>query len=126
MKNLKLTCFSLCLTLLMLTSCSENPSKKLINTWSVTNIETTTPLADSLKAQLLSGSEMAFTSDGHYKVVGGIGVDEGTYTVDKEAKNLSTISAAGQSNSSYTIQTLTDDNLVLNNNGNTVSLTAKK
>jgi hypothetical protein len=108
-----------------MTSCGKNHQKKLAKTWQITNIETATAIPESVKNQMIAGSQMAFTDDGKYTSSGGIGADQGTYTVDKEGKNLSTISQAGKSNSVYVIEKLTDNELVLNNNGNTVTCAAK-
>ena len=124
MKKFKFIILSL--SLFILASCGKNATKNLAQTWTVTNIETTTELPDSVKTQMLSNSEMAFTKDGHYTANGGIGADQGTYTLDKDGKNLSTISEAGKSNSVYVIETLSNDKMVLKNNGTTVSCTAKK
>jgi hypothetical protein len=75
---------------------------------------------------MLANSEMVFTEEGRYRSSGGIGVDEGTYTLDKDEKNLSTISSAGKGSSVYVIKELDEDELVLTNNGNTVTCKAKK
>lgn len=110
----------------VLVSCGKNYEKQLAKTWQVSDIKTETELADSVRTQMLLGSQMAFTKDGKYTSSGGIGADQGTYTVDKDGKILSTISQAGKSNSVYTIDKLTDNELVLTNNGNTVTCTAIK
>jgi hypothetical protein len=73
---------------------------------------------------MIAGSQMAFTTDGKYTTRGGIGADQGSYTLDKDGKNLSTISQAGKTNSVYVIEKLSDKELVLNNNGNTVTCAA--
>lgn len=111
---------------LILVSCGKNPQKQLAKTWQVNEIETSVNLPDSIKSQMISGSVMTFTSDGHYTASGGIGADQGTYTIDKDGKSLSTISEAGKSNSVYKIEKLSDDKLVLNNNGNTVTCSPRK
>ncbi|MXV16666.1 lipocalin family protein [Hufsiella ginkgonis] len=126
MKNVKLHLSAACMALFMLVSCSGGAAKKLAKTWTVSNIQTATALPDSVTSKMLAGSEMAFTGDGNYNVTGGIGADQGTYTVDKDAKNLSTTSTAGKENAVYTIEKLTDDELVLKNQGNTITCTAKK
>ncbi|WP_207532377.1 lipocalin family protein [Desertivirga arenae] len=126
MKTLRKTTLFFAVMGFMLASCGKDPVKKLAKTWQVTDIETATELPDSIKSQMLSGSQMVFTKDGHYTSSGGIGADQGTFSLDKEGKNLSTISQAGKSNSVYTIEKLSDEELVLKNNGNTVSLTAQK
>lgn len=120
MKTLKLLC--LCLTLLVFASCAKKSTDKIAGNWTVTNIETSTQLADSTQMELMSGSKMNFTKDGKYTTSGGIGADEGTYTIDKDDKNLTTTSSAGRSNANYEIQKLTENELVLSNNGNTVHL----
>lgn len=126
MKKFKNSISMLCILGFILASCGKNHQKQLAKTWQVSNVETSTALPDSVKAQMLAGSEMSFTSDGHYTSSGGIGADRGTYTLDKEGKNLSTISEAGKSNSVYTIEKLSDDELILKNNGNTLTCIAKK
>jgi hypothetical protein len=125
MKKLIKTVSALCIVALILISCGKNHQKQLAKTWQVTNVETATAIPDSVKNQIIAGSQMAFTGDGKYTTMGGIGADQGTYTLDKEGKNLSTISQAGKSNSVYVIEKLSDNELVLNNNGNTVTCAAK-
>ncbi|WP_207423141.1 lipocalin family protein [Desertivirga brevis] len=126
MKTLRKTAFLFAVVGFMLTACGKDPVKQLAKTWQVTDIETATELPDSIKSQMLAGSQMVFTKDGKYTSTGGIGADQGTYTLDKEGKNLSTISQAGKSNSVYTIDKLSDEEMVLKNNGNTVTCTAQK
>lgn len=110
----------------MLVACKQNTTKQLAKTWQVSDIKTAVRLPDSLKTKMLSGSQMVFTEDGKYNTSGGIGVDQGTYTLDKDNKNLSTISAAGKSNEVYTIDKLSDTELILKNSGNTVTCTTTK
>lgn len=126
MKKLKSMLALFSLAGLLITSCGNNHDKQLAKSWTVSNIETATSLPDSVKNNMLANSEMDFTKDGHYNTNGGIGADQGTYTLDKDGKNLSTISQAGKGNSVYVIDKLTDDQLVLKNNGNTVTCNAKK
>jgi hypothetical protein len=126
MKKLNAGILMLFLMVFVFSSCGNNHQKQIARTWQVTDIETSTELADSTKTQMMEGSQLSFTSDGHYTSQGGIGADQGTYTLDKDGKNLSTVSEAGRSNSVYEIKKLTDDELVLNSNGNTVTCTAKK
>ena len=125
MNSLIKTISTFCIVCLMITSCGKSHQKQLAKTWQITNIETATAIPDSVKNQIIAGSQMAFTDDGKYTASGGIGADQGTYTLDKEGKNLSTISQAGKSNSVYVIEKLSDNELVLNNNGNTVTCAAK-
>lgn len=125
MKKLKNTAFTFCLLGFIISACG-NKTEKLVKTWQVSDIETSAKLADSVKTKMLNNSVMVFTKDGHYNTNGGIGVDQGTYTLDKDGKNLSTISEAGKDNSVYVIEKLSDDKLVLNNNGNKVTCTARK
>ncbi len=110
----------------MLVACKQNTTKQLAKTWQVSDIKTAVRLPDSLKTKMLSGSQMVFTEDGKYNTSGGIGVDQGTYILDKDNKNLSTISAAGKSNEVYTIDKLSDTELILKNSGNTVTCTTTK
>jgi hypothetical protein len=110
----------------MLVGCKGNTNKQLAKTWQVSDIKAAVKLPDSLKTKMLSNSQMIFTADGHYNTAGGIGVDQGTYTLDKDNKNLSTISAAGKSNEVYTIDKISDTELILKNSGNTVTCTAVK
>ncbi len=124
MKNSKIRCITACMVLFMMAYCSQ-PTKKLVKAWAVSDIETNSDLQDSVKTKMLAGSEMVFTADGHYTSSGGIGADQGTYTLDKDGKNLSTISEAGKGSSVYVIDKLSDDKLVLLNNGNKVTCTAK-
>jgi hypothetical protein len=126
MKNLKIVFLICTLYSFVAVSCGGDNEKQLVKSWQVSDIETSTDLPDSIKQQMIAGSQMIFTKDGKYTSSGGIGVDQGTYTLDKDNKNLSTISAAGRNNSVYTIEKLSDDKLVLTTNGNTVTLTAKK
>lgn len=126
MKKITISSLAVLLTCVLLISCSGNHSKQIAKTWMVTNIETTTDIQDSVKTSMLQNSQMVFTKDGSYTTAGGIGADQGTFTIDKDGKNLSTISNAGKGNSVYSIEKLSDDQLVLSNNGNTVTCTAKK
>lgn len=126
MKKLKQSLVAITIFGFMLVACKQNTTKQLAKTWRVSNIETSEKLPDSLKTKLLAGSQMIFTEDGHYNTSGGIGVDQGTFTVDKDNKNLSTISEAGKSNDVYTIDKLSDTELILKNKGNTVTYTATK
>ena len=110
----------------MLVACKQNTTKQLAKTWQVSDIKTAVKLPDSLKTRMLSGSQMVFTADGHYNTAGGIGVDQGTYTLDKDNKNLSTMSAAGKSNDVYVIDKLSDTELILKSSGNTITCTTTK
>ncbi|RYE23267.1 MAG: hypothetical protein EOP45_07045 [Sphingobacteriaceae bacterium] len=110
----------------MLVACKQNTTKQLAKTWTVSDIVTVTDLPDSVKTKMLAGSQMVFTADGKYSTAGGIGVDQGSYTLDKENKNLSTTSEAGKTNQVYAIDKLSDTELVLKNSGNTVSCTSTK
>lgn len=125
MKNVIIKFLSLGFIFLSLFGCNNDKKEHLINTWTVTDIETATSLEDTVKTKMLLNSEMVFTKDGQYRSSGGIGVDEGTYTLDKDEKNLSTISSAGKGNSVYVIEKLSEEDLVLNNNGNTVTCKAR-
>ncbi len=124
MKKLKKNALLVVISAFMLVACKNNSTKQLAKTWQVSNIKTVVKLPDSLKAKMLSNSQMIFTADGHYNMGGGIGVDQGTYTLDKDNKNLSTISQAGKSSQVYTIDKLSDTELILKNSGNTVTCTA--
>jgi hypothetical protein len=126
MKTIKNKLILVLLMGVFVVSCGKNHAKQLAKTWQVADIQTQTTLPDSVKTQMLAGSQMVFTDDGKYTSSGGIGADQGTYTLDKEGKSLSTISQAGKSNSVYTIDKLSDDELVLTNNGNTVTCKAIK
>lgn len=126
MKKLKNTCVAFSFMIFVIASCGKNQTKQLARTWQVSDLETSVELADSVKTKMLSNSLMVFTEDGHYNTNGGIGVDQGTYTLDKDGKKLSTISEAGKDNSVYEIEKLSDDKLVLKSSGNTVTCVAKK
>ncbi len=126
MKKLKNNLILLALVGFVLVSCGKNQAKQLVKTWQVSDIKTETELADSVRTQMLLGSQLSFTEDGKYTASGGIGADQGTYTLDKDGKILSTISQAGKSNSVYTIDKLSDNELVITNNGNTLTCTAIK
>lgn len=126
MKKLKNSTVALVVFGFMLVACKQNATKQLAKTWQVSNIETAVKLQDSIKTKMLAGSQMVFTKDGNYNTTGGIGVDQGTYTLDKDNKNLSTISEAGKSNQVYNIDKLSDTELVLKNSGNTVTCTTIK
>jgi len=112
------------LALFFFASCSSNAKKELVGTWRISEIETSTKLPDSVKNAMLMNAQMQFTEDGKYSSSGGVGVDQGTYTVDEEGKNLSTISQAGRNNEVYTIEKLNDKKLVLKTHGTTVTMEA--
>lgn len=126
MKKIKQSLVAIAILGFMLVACKQNGTKQLAKTWQVSDIKTTEKLPDSLKTKMLNGSQVVFTEDGHYDMAGGIGVDQGTYTLDKDNKNLSTISAAGKTNQVYTIDNLSDTELVLKNSGNTMTFTTTK
>lgn len=126
MKKIKQSFVAVAVLGFMLVACKQNGTKQLAKTWQVTDIKTAEKLPDSLKTKMLANSQMIFTEDGHYNTSGGIGVDQGTYTLDKDNKNLSTISAAGKTNDVYTIDKLSDTELILKNSGNTVTCTTTK
>lgn len=126
MKKLKNSTVALVVFGFMLVACKQNATKQLAKTWQVSNIENAVKLQDSIKTKMLAGSQMVFTKDGNYNTTGGIGVDQGTYTLDKDNKNLSTISEAGKSNQVYNIDKLSDTELVLKNSGNTITCTTTK
>lgn len=124
MKNLKL--FTLgTIFCFVLFACGKKEAH-LVNTWQVTGIESETDLPDSLRNAMIANSKMVFSKDGNYTTSGGIGADQGTYTVDENIKNLSTVSTAGKSSEVYTISKLDKDNLILINKGNTVTCIAVK
>ena len=125
MKNIKLIGLVFLIGL-FLTSCGGKKGADLARTWQVTAIETETNLPDSLRNAMIANSKMAFTKDGAYTTTGGIGADQGTYTLDEDVKNLSTVSSAGKSSEVYTISKLDKDNLILKNRGNTVTCIAVK
>lgn len=126
MKKLKQSLAAITIFGFMLVACKQNATKQLAKTWQLSDIKTAVKLPDSLKTKMLASSRMVFTDDGHYNTSGGIGVDQGTFTLDKDNKNLSTISAAGKSNEVYTIDKLSDTELVLKNSGNTFTCTPVK
>ncbi len=126
MKKLKQSLAAITVFGFMLVACKQNGVKQLAKTWQVSDIKTAVRLPDSLKNKMLSGSQMIFTEDGKYNTSGGIGVDQGTYTLDKDNKNLSTISAAGKSNDVYTIDKLSDTELILKSSGKTITCTTTK
>ncbi|MES3016861.1 MAG: hypothetical protein V4721_03735 [Bacteroidota bacterium] len=124
MKNLKL--FTLgAMFCFILFACGKKDAD-LARTWQVTGVETETDLPDSTRNAMIANSKLVFTKDGTYTTSGGIGADQGTYTVDKNVKNLSTVSTVGKSSEVYTISKLDNDNLILINNGNTVTCIAVK
>ena len=125
MKQFRLLGFSF-LFCLFLISCGGKKGEDLAKTWQVTSIETENDLPDSLRNAMIANSKMAFTKDGAYTTTGGIGADQGTYTLDEDVKNLSTVSTAGKSSEVYTISKLDKDNLILINKGNTVTCIAVK
>jgi hypothetical protein len=119
----------LCLFLILgtaLVSCGKKSADQLVKTWQVSDIKTKVKLPDATKTSMMANSTMIFTKDGHYTTTGGIGADEGTYTLDKDGKTLSTVSSAGKSNEVYTVDELSDNELKLTNQGNTVTCTAVK
>ena len=125
MKNIKLVGLTFLIGLFLI-SCGGKKGDDLAKTWQVTAIETETDLPDSLRNAMIANSKMAFTKDGAYTTTGGIGADQGTYTLDEDVKNLSTVSSAGKSSEVYTISKLDTDNLILINRGNTVTCIAIK
>lgn len=126
MKKLKNGTVALVIFGFMLVACKQNANKQLAKTWQVSDIKTAVKLPDSLKTKMLANSQMVFTDNGHYNTSGGIGVDQGTYTLDKDNENLSTISAAGKSNEVYNIDKLSDTELILKSSGNTFTCTTTK
>lgn len=122
MKHFKILVLS-CLVGLFIFSCGKKDAD-ITRAWQVTNIETETELPDSIRNAMIANSTMIFTIDGQYTTTGGIGADQGTYTVDEGLKNLSTVSTAGKSNEVYTIGRLDKDNLILINKGSTVTCIA--
>ena len=125
MKNIKLIVLTFLIGLFLI-SCGGKKGADLAKTWQVTAIKTETDLPDSLRNAMIANSKMAFTKDGAYTTTGGIGADQGTYTLDEDVKNLSTVSSAGKSSEVYTISKLDKDNLILKNRGNTVTCIAVK
>jgi len=125
MKHLKLLSLSF-VVCLFLASCGGKKGADLARTWQVTSIETETNVPDSLRNAMIANSKMTFSKDGAYTTTGGIGADQGTYTVDEGVTNLSTVSSAGKSSEVYTISKLDKDNLILVNKGNTVTCIAVK
>ncbi len=105
-------------------SCGTDTSEALAKTWQVSDIETETDLADSVKTAMLLSSTMQFTKDGKYTFSGGIGADQGTYSLDENGKTLSTISTAGKNSDVYLIEDLDSDKLVLNKNGTKITCKA--
>jgi hypothetical protein len=108
----------------LLSSCSRDVKEEIAKKWQLSDIETENKLTDSLKDAILLSSTFQFTEDGHYTTSGGIGADQGSYTLDKEGKTLSTISSAGRNSDVYTIKDLDDDKLILFSNGRTITLSA--
>ncbi|MFD2164431.1 hypothetical protein ACFSJU_18645 [Paradesertivirga mongoliensis] len=104
----------------LIMACSHDKKEDLARTWQVSDIETEAELADSIKNAMLLSSTMQFTDDGHYTTSGGIGADQGTYTLDEEGKTLSTISLAGRNSDVYTIEDLDDEKLILSRKGTTI------
>ena len=107
-------------------ACGGNKNKKetLAKAWQVSDIQTESEIADSVKNAMLLSSTLKFTEEGHYTASGGIGADQGTYTLDEEGKILSTISSAGKNSNVYTIEDLEENKLVLKNNGTTIICSA--
>lgn len=125
MKHFKLLGLTFLLGLFLI-SCGGKKADDLAKTWQVTAIETESDLPDSLRNAMIANSKLAFTKDGGYTTTGGIGADQGTYTLDEDVKILSTVSTAGKSSEVYTISKLDKDNLTLINRGNTVTCIAVK
>ncbi|MEJ6979139.1 lipocalin family protein [Pedobacter sp. P351] len=107
-------------------SCGQDTKNEIAKTWQLNDIETETKLVDSIKRAILLSSTFQFSEDGHYTSSGGIGADQGTYTLDKEGKILSTISSAGRNSDVYTIKDLDKDKLVLSSRGTTLNFSAVK
>jgi hypothetical protein len=105
-------------------ACGSKPEDALVRTWQVNGIKTQIDLPQSVKNDMMANSKMMFTKDGKYSTTGGIGADQGTYTLDKEGKGLATTSGTGKSNEIYVIKKLDKDNLVLTNKGNTITCIA--
>jgi hypothetical protein len=122
MRNFLIFCSAILFTSLV--SCGTDTSEAIAKTWQVSDIETETELADSIKTAMLLSSTMQFTKDGKYTSSGGIGADQGTYTLDENGETLSTISTAGKSSDVYIIEDLDSDKLVLNKNGTKITCKA--
>jgi hypothetical protein len=105
--------------ILLVTACGGDKKESLARTWQVSNIETESELVDSVKNAMLMSSTLQFTENGEYLSSGGIGVDQGTYTIDEDGKTLSTVSSAGRNDAVYTIEELDEDELVLTTRGTT-------
>lgn len=108
----------------LLFSCKRDTKEEIAKTWQLNNIQTETELVDSVKKSILLSSTFQFTEDGHYTSSGGIGADQGTYTIDEDGKTLSTISSAGRNSDVYTIKDLDKDKLVLYSRGTTLNFSA--
>ncbi|WP_462264260.1 hypothetical protein [Mucilaginibacter sp.] len=127
MKNInKLLSVGLLFMMVLIVSCGKKPKEQIVQTWQVNGIKTETKLPEAVKNSMIANSKMTFTKDGQYTTTGGIGADAGTYVLDEDGKNLSTTSTAGKASSAYTIDKLDNDNLVLTNQGNTVTCIAVK
>lgn len=120
----KLLSVAFVLLCLFWVACGKNPQDELAKTWQVNGIETATKLPESVKNAMMANATLTFTKDGKYTTTGGIGVDQGTYVLDKDGKSLSTTSSIGKSDEVYGIKKLDKDNLVLTNKGNTVKCIA--
>jgi hypothetical protein len=124
MKHLRF--FYSAMVLFLITACGSDTKKELAQTWQVTDIKTENKIADNIKTAMLQNSTMQFTEDGHYTSSGGIGADQGTYTLDQEGETLSTISSAGRNSDVYTIKDLDSEKLVLKRGNTTITCTAVK
>ena len=109
---------------LLFASCGPDTDDALAKTWQVSDIETENELADTIKTAMLLSSTIQFTKDGKYTSSGGIGADQGTYTLDENGKTLSTISTAGKKSDVYLIEDIDSDKLVLNKNGTKITCKA--
>ena len=117
MKNLIITLVTF--ISILFSSCQSDVRKELAKTWRVTDIKTEFDLADTMKEAMLLSSTMQFTTDGQYTTSGGIGADQGNYTLDEDGKTLSTISAVGGNSAVFVIEDLSEKEMVIVKNGTT-------
>jgi hypothetical protein len=102
------------------TACKGKPQDMLAQKWKITDISTTTPIPDSLKAEMLKNATMEFTKDGNYSSnSGGVSIG-GKYTLSDDGKILSLAPTTGDK-TDVTVTELTKSKFVGSAKGSTIT-----
>lgn len=122
MKKSKLFIFGILLSAVLTISCN-NKRNDLVDSWKITDVQAKTPHVDSVKNDILANGNLTFTKDGH--VTGHIETDinDGTYALTKQGKNLVIKDETG---TPFPFEsTITDDQIILDNKEMKLTLTKK-